>query len=49
MQTHDLQRLRLKTTSASEDEISHLSKINSVNVLAVVIHYTLFHIQHLNN
>ena len=31
-------------TSASEDEISHLLQINSVNVLnAVLIYYELFH------
>ena len=34
----------LKTTSASEDEISHLLKVNSVNVLPVLICISLFHI-----
>ena len=43
MQTHDLQPLRLKTTSASENEISHLLKTNNVNVLALLIYYKLFH------
>ena len=42
-QTHDLQPLRLKTTSASVDEISHLVLIDSVNVSAILIYYKLFH------
>ena len=31
----------LKTTSTSEDEISHLLKVSSVNVLAVLIYCKL--------
>ena len=37
-----MQPLCLKTTSASEDEISHLLEISRVNVIAVLIYYMLF-------
>ena len=35
--------LRLEMTSASEDEVSHLLQMNSVNVLVTLIYYKLFH------